>query len=459
MRVLDAQGSVAPNATELTKVATSAVPDPSLQSSIGDGKPALVLSAASAEKKVDAQVGFAAGPTQMTLKLSAPLDSGATTATLATLDGLTNQSTADLGLTWVKWNPSISPQTFEDLCNAFKRTLTPEVMEKYAPPGFTVTPVVIRDRQAFADSIAFAASGSAFADLAKLLRAALKEADLKKYFADKHNLDNSANWKKVLDALNSSLDSATLFAESSAFPDEASVANLRVRLRSASLTPQRTRVLNRLLFDALFPATVLRRGPDDPSTCSELKLPPSSALYQLIRTKEGPMPLFFAAHAKGGRQSFKYFDEKALSTNTTLKNSYSLSATAGLLTHSDLYLGMSATYQNTFKAGDAVQICAPVGASANQECTALQRNAPAEKLQTILQLEGRVFLVGGHFAINPLLSYECHAATKGVEVRFLFLQDKDGGLTGGLSTGWRSDTRQYSVIAFVGEKLNLVPTF
>ena len=51
---------------------------------------------------------------------------------------------------------------------------------------------------------------------------------------------------------------------------------------------------------------------------------------------------------------------------------------------------------------------------------------------------------------------EIYAFFRRNEVPIYFLQAKSGGLTGGVTLGWRSDTKAFTASAFVGPVLKLL---
>jgi hypothetical protein len=72
----------------------------------------------------------------------------------------------------------------------------------------------------------------------------------------------------------------------------------------------------------------------------------------------------------------------------------------------------------------------------------------------IAQLEVRQYYAGGQLAINPRISRDFKQKVTGVEIPLYFLKDGKGNLNGGISPGWRSDTKAVTVLAFVGSMSN-----
>lgn len=63
---------------------------------------------------------------------------------------------------------------------------------------------------------------------------------------------------------------------------------------------------------------------------------------------------------------------------------------------------------------------------------------------------------GANFAVAPKVYVDVTDQILGIEVPLYILQDKKGGLTGGVTPGWRSDTKAFTASAFVGPVLTLI---
>ena len=91
-----------------------------------------------------------------------------------------------------------------------------------------------------------------------------------------------------------------------------------------------------------------------------------------------------------------------------------------------------------------------------QSARRLQLESPGDPSRTNrLSFEAKQF-VGTKFAVAPKLNWSVDESVVGVEFPIYLLQAKDGGLTGGVTLGWRSDTKAFTASAFVGPVLKLI---
>jgi hypothetical protein len=93
--------------------------DPSLDSPIGSPAVQLKLEGTKENGTVKARVGVQSGDWIFDLKLSGPIGEKAEQATLVDLDGLANKATADVGLSWVRWNPTADPVAQRQACVSY----------------------------------------------------------------------------------------------------------------------------------------------------------------------------------------------------------------------------------------------------------------------------------------------------------------------------------------------------
>ncbi|MGI8497619.1 MAG: hypothetical protein ACR2OG_08580, partial [Gemmatimonadaceae bacterium] len=99
-------------------------------------------------------------------------------------------------------------------------------------------------------------------------------------------------------------------------------------------------------------------------------------------------------------------------------------------------------------------LCAPVTAT----CVLLFRPfplfPPTQSRRTIAELSVQRF-VGSGLGVRVEMHYDLGRRVIGYELPLYFIRNNAGGLAGGISLGWRTDRRELSATAFVGEVLGI----
>src|SRR6185295_15172018 len=93
--------------------------DPSMDSPISTPAVQVKLEGTKENGTVKARVGVQTGDWIFDLKLSGPIGETDTQATLVDLDGLANKATADVGFTWVRWNPTTDAVAQRQVCVSY----------------------------------------------------------------------------------------------------------------------------------------------------------------------------------------------------------------------------------------------------------------------------------------------------------------------------------------------------
>src|SRR4051812_48831129 len=99
--------------------------DPALRSTHAGARPALILETTKdGDTRVKARVGVEFGKDRvLDLQVESPRNKTSERTTLATPDGLTNSTTAEVGLTWVLWKPEeYATAMLKDLRNTQEST-------------------------------------------------------------------------------------------------------------------------------------------------------------------------------------------------------------------------------------------------------------------------------------------------------------------------------------------------
>ena len=157
-------------------------------------------------------------------------------------------------------------------------------------------------------------------------------------------------------------------------------------------------------------------------------------------------------------ESFRFVGADDLRSRPDQKHtSWSANAIAGVVLSTNTTLTGSYKRQVAYRPGQKVQTCSPFNSAGLLTCTDNIVGAPTAGKSNILSIEIRQFIATS-FAIAPKLNRDLTKNVTGVEVPIYVLQDKNGGLTGGVVLGWRSDTRAFTASAFVGPVLKLIHT-
>jgi hypothetical protein len=297
--------------------------DPSLQSLLGSTTPQVTLGSSAEDKTVTARLGVHVRDFLLDLKLSGPISGGSKDVRLADLDGLRGSTTADFGVSWIRWHPRANPLRQQRICDAYTKDWPAEAAKK---------------------------------------------------------------------------------------------------------------------FD-----------------CSYLGFPAGSEFrHRYASAIDWGIPLVLDARFRVGKKSFDYVELPDLVSSRVSHVNYSTSASFGVLTRVVGLVAVHFRYENAFRAAGSSQICSPLESTSSLRCEDLVLGAPRRHVARVAQAEIRRFF-GSRFGVNPRVGYEIRRSTTALELPIYFLRDREHGLNGGISLGWRSDTEQFGMSIFVGEALQLAP--
>lgn len=161
---------------------------------------------------------------------------------------------------------------------------------------------------------------------------------------------------------------------------------------------------------------------------------------------------------EAGRQVFRFADASTLADSQEELHPRSFEFGIGTYKPGGLLSGLwglSYKNQRSYEAAEEMDLCVPFGAADALRCRSLVVGAPAEQRRSIVTGEHRRF-VSSAFAVNPRLHYDFEKSDFAVEVPVYFLRNVDGGLTGGLALGWRSDVDELIAQVFVGPVLGVL---
>lgn len=179
--------------------------------------------------------------------------------------------------------------------------------------------------------------------------------------------------------------------------------------------------------------------------------------YQELIDKLTPRRVVFAGITGSiAPETFKFVSADTVAAQPSEKHSSgSVSAVAGVALKTNTMTTFSYAYDVAYEGGDKADVCV-LASAGGTKCTQVTVGAPGDPTRTNrLSFEAKQF-VGTKFAVAPKLNWSVDESVVGVEFPIYLLQAKDGGLTGGVTLGWRSDTKAFTASAFVGPVLKLI---
>jgi hypothetical protein len=423
--------------------------DPTASSPFNLGSSQVVLSASKADKVAKGRLALSLGQSVLNLTVAAPLSESDDDTTLVTSEGLTDQASAELGLSHFFWTTTPIDAHQEEICEKYRRDLSlADLSKKYPGPTFAKKansvewPQLLRVLHARKEKTPAAAVRDLVSDgvreivdrldpdlpmrqaEAEAILGALDKLLSEKTLSEKLKVSESDRRKALVEALRSDVV-------------EGDEAGLKMR--------------NRLLLEAALGGGV--RTYPDPSTsfgCGK-DLPGS---YEADFRRPGGIPVITFAKVKAGQKTYKFMTKNTFDPDQLNHTTAQGSLGVGIITRTGEFLGLSYRHASTYKAGKARQICVPVGTSTATECRTLPVGAPARSDEDAIQVEARKFL-GLRLALNPKLSYEFGGRVTIGELAVYFLPTADGRLAGGVTGSFSTETHSASATFFVGLPLDL----
>jgi hypothetical protein len=192
-------------------------------------------------------------------------------------------------------------------------------------------------------------------------------------------------------------------------------------------------------------------------TLSNLRAKQRELRVSLVPAYDPGTAALFGARYKFGRKDFDYLNSTTLSPESETHTNWSLAVGTAVLTSGNWLLGAGYRREQRYSAGaDPLQLCVPLTGTDAATCSEATLAAPI--LAKVNQVYGEVRKFFGPIAVSPRFSRDLTRDITGIEVPLYFLRNSDGGFTGGVRVGWRSDTKSYTVVAFVGQVLGLLST-
>lgn len=164
----------------------------------------------------------------------------------------------------------------------------------------------------------------------------------------------------------------------------------------------------------------------------------------------------YGATAALGYDSFDYRDPTSLAELNEKKFSYEFSGYASYLFPTGLTsVTGQLKYASAYETGDKQILCPPNPTNTVIECFNDPTSAPTRDKSVLASLDLRHYvgrIAGAPMAVSPQFTYDISDDIFGIDLPIYLVGDGKGGLTGGLRTGWRSDTKNVTVGIFIGKR-------
>lgn len=181
-----------------------------------------------------------------------------------------------------------------------------------------------------------------------------------------------------------------------------------------------------------------------------------SQCQQRLGKKDWFIPIL-TVNATAAQKQFHFVAPTTLKKGDESHKDWQLTASTGAYLGGKAYAALTYNQGKAFAAGRTANICAPFGQTSALECGDVNLGAPAK--QTTKSLEFEIRRLFGSLGTGARLTRDLQANITFVEVP-IYVQQKMGAtdmeLNGGISLKWRSDTKTYSVVAFIGPALSKV---
>jgi len=167
-------------------------------------------------------------------------------------------------------------------------------------------------------------------------------------------------------------------------------------------------------------------------------------------------PMYLGASVFVGQREFEFLDSSFAEQSEDHRN-LSASFRIGAFSRTFGFGFLSWAYQEQHKPGSAARnLCLPLAGTTGLQCAETVLGPPTKQTSSIVAAELRHFF-SGSLGVAPSVKRDFKAKVTSISLPLYFLRGKEGGLTGGVRSNWRSDTSSLSVSVFVGTSLTLTP--
>src|SRR4029453_16123185 len=134
--------------------------------------------------------------------------------------------------------------------------------------------------------------------------------------------------------------------------------------------------------------------------------------------------------AQATRSTFNYLDG-ALQALEVSHTAPGYSATFGVLTADDMLMAVNWIHNATWQGRAKVDVCRPIEGTGATRCQQGVIGAPLEKRYRVIEGQVKRFITNS-FAAEVFLSHDLEEKAWAVELPLYFIQDRTGGLSGGV---------------------------
>ena len=428
------------------------ISDPSLTSPVTGGQPQVTLTSSKDGSNLVGEVGLKfPGDWIWSLRLQAPVENGQEEVELANLEGLGGGAVATMGFTKVFFQVA-NPEGILKVCDDFNRT-RPARTPINIPEGRCTLTQLQRSQNPEEPVLARRVTRQASVDFCD----EINKRGLQGRFLLQKDLDFVGNPPAGFEDCNAFIQRKR---------EEAAVRSPVSESARALVAELDQKIQDSLQAACREHNETLPEGWIDTSvSCalSDLEQRPGGRALREKALKEIGLssPKFLSIKVSASNKNFKFAKDVTVDGVPTIeeakesKDSYSGTASFGVLNRG-FYYGANAIFERLYKGAPVSQICRPIPNRPGDTCSNLALKGPQRADQDIYQVELRRFF-SDHLGINAKVSYEAQEKVEGYQLLVYLLKSDDKGLNGGLDFGYRSDTNDFTVRAFIGMSLKIVP--
>jgi len=159
----------------------------------------------------------------------------------------------------------------------------------------------------------------------------------------------------------------------------------------------------------------------------------------IARWAERESSWYLTLKADVGSQNYKFADATTFKDAEQQEYPTSVNGVFGYLTGNNVYLAGSLRYDHTFEAAKTQAVCSISALDKQTACPGKVVGPPSPKNQKVFEVEARSYVRdtgASAFGVSAILRHDWEQKNTSFEVPLYFIKDKDGGLSGGISTGY-----------------------
>lgn len=164
------------------------------------------------------------------------------------------------------------------------------------------------------------------------------------------------------------------------------------------------------------------------------------------------MPVFYALEASAGPRTFSFADPATLTAGEEEHWEAGVTGAVGIVTRSGIMLTGGASYTSAYRAGRKRNVCTPLPVTSALECREMVLGAPQHEGGLSGLAEAKMF-VSRSFAVNPRIRFDDKDWV--IEAPLYFLPASAGGLIGGVTPRFSSESDRFELSVFIGKAFGL----